>query len=188
MKKILATLITLLFVLPVFCSTCVFAASKKEKKNDDNYKIEYLNISWWEKYNDPVLTAYIQELYDKNHDLKIAALKVKEGENIVKISFANELPQLSFGPMMIKDYAQWGYQLPLTATYEIDIWGQNRLKTKSIEKQLQIVRQQERASYIALTSAFASTYFNLIKTDKLIEIQKDIVRKCSIIWYIQKKF
>ena len=65
MKKILATLITLLFVLPVFCSTCVFAASKKEKKNDDNYKIEYLNISWWEKYNDPVLTAYIQELYDK---------------------------------------------------------------------------------------------------------------------------
>lgn len=204
MKKILATLITLLFVLPVFCSTCVFAASKKEKKNDDNYKIQYLNISWWEKYNDPVLTAYIQELYDKNHDLKIAALKVKEGENIVKISFANELPQLSFdgnlgrtmkssdqhfGSMMIPDYAQWGYQLPLTATYEIDIWGQNRLKTKSIEKQLQIVRQQERASYIALTSAFASTYFNLIKTDKLIEIQKDIVKiQEEIAQKIQKKY
>ena len=94
-----------------------------------------------------------------------------------------------FGPMMIKDYAQWGYQLPLTATYEIDIWGQNRLKTKSIEKQLQIVRQQERASYIALTSAFASTYFNFIKTDKLIEIQKDIVKiQEEIAQKTQKKY
>ncbi len=78
-----------------------------------------------------------------------------------------------FGDMMIPDYAQWNYLMPLTASYEIDIWGQNRLRTKSIEKQLEIIQQQERASYIALTSAFCKAdYFNLIKTDKLIELQK----------------
>ena len=188
MKKILAALITLLFVVPIFCNN--EAIAKKAKKNQETDRTQYLNLSWWEKYNDPLLTGYIQELYEKNHDLKIAAIKVKEGENIVKISLANELPQVTFdgklgrimkgseqyfGDMMIPDYAQWNYLMPLTASYEIDIWGQNRLRTKSIEKQLEIIQQQERASYIALTSAFAADYFNLIKTDKLIELQKEIV-------------
>lgn len=188
MKKTLSALLTLLFVLQIFVPPA--DAKTRRKDNEDAKHIEYLNMSWWEKYNDPVLTGYLQELYEKNHDLKIAALKVKEGEKMVRASLANELPQISFdgnvgrtmrssnqqfGNMLIPSYAQYGYQFPLTATYEIDIWGENRLKTKSIEKQLDIVKQAERASYIALTSAFASDYFNLIKTDKLLEIQKDIV-------------
>ena len=204
MKKILAALITLLFAMSIFCADSAQAKTKKQKKDKEQQKIEYLNIQWWEKYNDPLLSGYIQELYEKNHDLKIAALKVKEGENIVKISFANELPQVSFdgnlartmkssdqyfGAMVIPDYAQWGYLLPLTASYEIDIWGQNRLTTKSVEKQLEIIQQQERASYIALTSAFAATYFNLVKTDKLVELQKDIVKvQEEIVSKTQKKY
>lgn len=175
-----------------------------KQKNTQPVQTAYLNTSWWEKYNDPILTAHIQELYLKNHDLKIAALKVKEGEKMVRISLANELPQVSFdgnlgrtmrssdqhfGSLVIPSYAQYGYQFPLTASYEIDIWGQNRLKTKSIEKQLEIIRQEERAGYIALTSAFASNYFNLIKTDKLIEIQNEIVQtQKEIAQKTQKKF
>lgn len=205
MKKILAALITLLFAMSFFLNTGqVQAKTKKHSEETTANQIEYLNLSWWEKYNDPILTDYIQELYTKNHDLKIAALKVKEGEKMVRISLANELPQISFdgnlgrtmrssdqhfGSLIIPSYAQYGYQLPLTASYEIDIWGQNRLKTKSIEKQLEIMKQEERASFIALTSAFASNYFNLIKTDKLIEIQKDIVdTQKTIAQKTQKKF
>ena len=120
------------------------------------------------------MTGYLQELFDKNHDLKIAALKVQEGEQMVKVSLANELPQVyfdgnlgrvmrssnqQFGNMIIPSYAQYGYQFPFTATYEIDIWGQNRIRTKSAEKQLEMIKQAERASYISLTSAFASNYF-----------------------------
>ena len=187
MKKFFTTLILCVFML-----SCLPAEAKKDKKEEQQQtqRLEYLNLSWWEKYNDPILTSYIRELYEKNHDLKIAALKVKEGEKMVKISLANELPQITFdgnlgrtmrssnqqfGSMLIPSYAQWGYQLPLTASYEIDIWGENRLRTKSIAQQLEIIKQEERASYIALTSAFASVYFNLIKTDKLLDIQKDIV-------------
>ena len=202
MKKILAALITLLFVVPIFCAN--EAEAQKAKKKQEVDRTQYLNIVWWEKYNDPILTDYMQELYEKNHDLKIAAIKVKEGENVVRMSLANELPQVTFdgklgrvmkgseqyfGDMMIPDYAQWNYLMPLTASYEIDIWGQNRLKTKSIEKQLDIIKQQERAGYIALTSAFAADYFNLIKTDKLIENQKEIVElQEAIAQKTQKKY
>ncbi len=191
MKKILAALITLFFVMLLNSTDVVWAKSKSKKENQEqSQRIEYLNLSWWEHFNDPLLTSYIQELYEKNHDLKIAALKVKEGEKMVKISFANELPQVSFdgsfgrimpssnqqfGNMLIPSYSQYQFQMPLTASYEIDIWGENRLKTKSIEKQLEMIREDERASYIALTSAFASEYYNIIKTDKLIDIQKQLV-------------
>ena len=202
MKKIFTTLVILsIFMLQIM--TAEAKQSKKEKQREQS-RTEYLNLQWWEKYNDPNLTAYIQELYEKNHDLKIAALKVKEGENIVRMSLANELPQVSFdgrlgrtmkssnqyyGSMVIPDYAQWGYLLPLTASYEIDIWGQNRLTTKSIEKQLEMLEQQERASYIALTSSFATNYFNLIKTDKLLENQKEIVKiQEEIVNKTQKKY
>ena len=60
-------------------------------------------------------------------------------------------------------------------TYEVDIWGENRLKTKSIEKQRDIIKQNERSAYINLTSQLASNYFNLIKLDKLIENQEQLV-------------
>lgn len=202
MKKIIAALITLIFVMPFFITGAAYAKAKKEQQNTD--KTEYLNLSWWEKYNDPILTGYIQELYEKNHDLKIAALKVKEGEKLVRISFANELPQVSFdgsfgrvmpssnqqlGKLIVPSFSQYQFQMPLTASYEIDIWGENRLRTKSVQQQLEVIKQEERASYIALTSAFASVYFNLIKTDKLLDIQKEIVStQEEITKKTQKKF
>ena len=70
--------------------------------------------------------------------------------------------------------------------YEVDIWGTNHFKTKSAKQHLEIAKQAERATYIALTSDFSSDYFNLIKADEflsiqnqLIKIQEDIVSKVS---------
>ena len=184
MKK----LITLLFMLFLLCPQTGFCKAAKEPAD---YKKQYINLEWWERYNDPVLSGHVQTLYQKNHDLKIAALKVKEGEKLVKISFANELPELSFngslarnlkssnlqfGNMMIPSFKQSELQLPLTMSYEVDIWGMNRFRTKSVEKQLAMIQQDERATYIALTSAFAAEYFNLIRVDELIRIQEQVVK------------
>ena len=58
----------------------------------------------------------------------------------------------------------------------MDIWGKNRLKTKSKKEQLEIVKQAQRATYISLSSDFATDYFNLIKADKLIEIQDELIK------------
>lgn len=152
---------------------------------------EAMNLDWWSSFNDEILLQNLVTLYDKNYDLKNAELKIKENEQIVKMQFANELPaavlsgELSrdlraprqqFGAMRIPAYSQYNYNIPLTAGYEIDIWGKNRLKTKSKKEQLEIIRQAERATCIALSSDFATEYFNLIKADKLIEIQQNIIK------------
>lgn len=186
MKKFLIILLTLTVVVLPACAK----QSKKDIRHEQN-KIHYLNISWWEKYKDPVLTENIKKLYEVNYDLKNADLKVKENEKMVKIQFADELPALTFdgslgrvfrssnqqfGAMQIPSYAQYNYQLPLTMSYEIDIWGENRLKTKSAEQQLAIIEQAERAAYIALTSDFTADYFNLIKTDKFLQLQEELIK------------
>lgn len=184
--KIFKIFLTLLILL---CSLSV--AEAKTKKNTQDYRLEYLNIDWWQKYNDSVLTNYISTAFKNNQDLKIADLNVKQSEQVVKMAFAGQLPQVGFqgdifrdlssatvkmGAITVGDYSQSNFFLPLTMSYEVDIWGENYLRTKSFKKQLEMIRQNERAAYISLTSAVASEYFNLVKFDKLIKDQEELVK------------
>ena len=185
--KILKILLTLFILL----CTVSLADAKTKSNSNENYRLEYLNLDWWQKYNDPVLTDYISTAFKNNQDLKIATLNVKQSEQVVKMAFVGQLPQVGFqgdvfrdfrsanvklGDVIVKDYSQSNFFLPLTMSYEVDIWGENYLKTKSFKKQLEMVKQNERASYISLTSAVASEYFNLVKLDKLIKNQQELVK------------
>ena len=160
-------------------------------------RLDYMNMDWWKNYNDEVLIYHFQTLYENNHDLRIAALKTKQAEENIRLAGANQLPQLGFdgsvsrvfrgprtqfGSVVIPIYIQNEIFLPLNASYEIDIWGQNYLNRKSAKKQAEIAKQQERAAYIYITSSFAADYYNLIKMDelernllKIIDLQKNIV-------------
>ena len=160
-------------------------------------RLDYMNMDWWKNYNDEVLINHFQTLYENNHDLRIAALKTKQAEENIRLAGANQLPQLGFdgsvsrvfrgprtqfGSVVIPKYIQNEIFLPLNASYEIDIWGQNYLNRKSAKKQAEIAKQQERAVYIYITSSFAADYYNLIKMDelernllKIIDLQKNIV-------------
>lgn len=160
-------------------------------------RLDYMNMDWWKNYNDEVLINHFQTLYENNHDLRIAALKTKQAEENIRLAGANQLPQLGFdgsvsrvfrgprtqfGSVVIPKYIQNEIFLPLNASYEIDIWGQNYLNRKSAKKQAEIAKQQERAAYIYITSSFAADYYNLIKMDelernllKIIDLQKNIV-------------
>ena len=188
MKKINILIITLCLLL---CNVSTAYAKKAEKNNKDDYRLEYLNLQWWQKYNDPALTQYIIKAYENNQDLKIANLNVKQAQQVIKEAFAQQLPHLGIqgnifrdlqssdvkmGSILVNDYQQSNFVLPLTMTYELDIWGENYLKTKSVKKQVEMIKQNERATYIALTSAIASQYFNFVKFDKLIKNQEELVK------------
>ena len=165
----------IIFALVIILLCSFLPASARQRKEDDSYKLQYLNLDWWKTYKDDILVDYMQQAYKNNQDLKISALKTKQAEQVVKESFAAELPQIGFngnyfrdfrssdvrlGDVVINDYSQSNFILPLTMTYELDIWGENHLRTKSLKKQVEIMKQDERGTYISLTSALASEYFN----------------------------
>lgn len=45
-----------------------------------------------------------------------------------------------------------------------------------MKEQLEIIKQAERATYIALTSDFAADYFNLIRVDEFLNIQNELIK------------
>jgi NodT family efflux transporter outer membrane factor (OMF) lipoprotein len=155
-----------------------------------DYRDEFINKSWWERFNDPVLIDYILKTSYANNDLKSAGLRVSESSALVMESLGKEFPvvvagadyqrnktsdNISMGSFKLPSYTQNTFNLPFMVNYELDLWQKNRLKTIGVTKQLEAARYDERAAYISLTSAVAAVYFNSIKSDKLIEIQKQLV-------------
>ena len=193
--KIFVTLIVLL------CAGLAVQAKETPVIAD---KIEYMNLDWWKQFQDENLNKYMLFAYENNKDLKIASAETKQAQQVVKLSFSDQLPQLTFNPqigreftsadtrfgdILIPDYTQNRFLLPLTMTYEVDIWGENYLKTKSVKQRLEMIKQDERASYIMITTALASNYYNLIKADKLIENQNELVKlQEEVVNLTQKKY
>ena len=167
--------------------------SKKEKKHSQENKFEYLNVEWWENFNDPILNEYISRAVQNNHDLKAATLAVEEYYQNVKAQFSAQLPQIGagFAPNYLKmpgtTSSDWVFAMPVFASYEVDLFLKNRDKTKSVKKSYEASQFDERAAYIAVVSAVGTTYFNVVKLDKMIELQEEIVQSREKIYDLMLK-
>lgn len=152
--------------------------SKKQKSND--YKYAYVNTVWWNNFNDANLSGYIDKAIKNNYDLKMATLAVEEYYQNTKLQFANELPQIGvgFAPYYTKipgESWDWGFATPAYVNYEADIFLRNRDKTKSVKKLYEASQFDERAAYISVASAVGTTYLNIVRLNKIIDLQKQIV-------------
>jgi NodT family efflux transporter outer membrane factor (OMF) lipoprotein len=180
----------LFLVILIFCNTPICVAfwfeNDKSAPKDFSYKFDYINIDWWENFDDPILKSYIVMALTNNQDLKIATLKTEEYRQFVKMTFGQELPEISMGsnftaikipfskdrPLNISDS---GYVLPFTVKYEADLLRKNHDKTQSAKKQFEVSKFQEKATYIAICSYVATVYLNITKNDKLIALQSELV-------------
>ena len=160
----------------------------KQRAKSNQFKYEYINYKWWNNFNDDILTGYIDKAIQNNYDLKNATIAVDEYYQAVKIQFANELPTVTtgFSPAYVKnqgfDNADWIYAMPAIANYELDLFLKNHDKTKASKKEYEGSLQDERAAYIGIASAVGTTYFNIVKLDKMIELQEEIVADRKVIY------
>lgn len=199
-KKILATFLIAGFigidVAPVY-SADVSASTKLTKKQKKDIqekasKLDCINLDWWEGFDDEYLNEYILKAVENNHDLKISTLKVEEARQNVKVQFASELPSLSVGaaPAITKlpgtTSTSGAFAIPVIASYELDIFLKNHDKTKSMKKIYEATQLGEKASYLAIVSAVGATYYNIVRADKLIELQKNIVADRKMIFELMQ--
>jgi NodT family efflux transporter outer membrane factor (OMF) lipoprotein len=205
MKKIisLALIIGLFVINGIPCVAYSF-----NKKNNliqsqvTQYKFEDVNFDWWKNYNDEYLEGYIIKAINNNYDLKIATLKVEEARQYVKIQFSNELPNVSIGASEFLYKApeiavpgmelasgrntESSFGMPIMMNYELDLFLKNHDKTKSVKKLHEVSKFQERAAYLSIASAVGGAYFNIIKLDKLIDIQNEIITDRQQIYELMK--
>lgn len=195
MKKIFTILLILCFSILNISPVFAIISNKKEKAELEHEKTvyEYINLPWWENFNDEHLNKYIVKAIENNQDLKIATLKVEEARQNVKIQFANELPTLTVGasPAILKmsgiTQTHGAFMVPVIASYEIDIFLKNHDKTKSVKKLYEASKLSEKATYISIVSAVGSTYYNIVKADKLIDLQKQILNDRKEIYNLMKQ-
>jgi len=88
---------------------------------------------WWRHFNDPVLDALIVEVLDKNHSLKVAALRLMEAraqQGIAGSTMYPQVQQLSGSALYTERHQsgggssnQWLYGSELGVAWELDFWG-----------------------------------------------------------------
>lgn len=204
LKKSIITLLLASFILTEITPAACFAIGNKNQSNEpkkvsitkthkqreksDEFKYEYINYNWWKNFNDDILNGYIDKAIKNNYDLKMATNTVDEYYQAVKIQFANELPMagVGFGPGYSKipgnNSADWAFAMPAFVSYEVDLFLKNHDKTNASKKQYEATLQDERAAYISIASAVGTTYLNIIKLDKMIELQGEIVKDRKTIY------
>ncbi len=195
LKKLITTALLISFIginfVPALAATTkqnstkpkVFKSmiKKNKKQKSDAYKYDYVNMAWWENFNDPILTGYINKAITNNYDLKMASLAVEEYYQAARIQLSNELPVIGagFSPNYTKMPNQssfnWAFATPAYVNYELDIFLKNRNKTQASKKLYEASKFDERGAYIAIAGAVGTTYLNVVRLDKIIDIQQKIV-------------
>ena len=155
---------------------------KKSKKVSDDYKYAYVNMDWWKSFNDENLNNYITLAIQNNHDLKMSSLAVEEYYQQTRASLARELPSatIGFSPNLLKmpgaTSTVGSFAAPALVQYELDLFLKNRDKTRAVKKLWEGSKIDERAAYISIASSVGATYLNIVKLDKLISLQENIVK------------
>lgn len=147
---------------------------------------------WWTILEDETLTELIRLSLNNNKNLQEAKEKVNEARAMLGISKAELLPWLdsnnswtrkktSDNSLEEKGIANT-YKLGIDASWEIDIFGENRYKTEAAKADLQMQYAQLHSTWVSLSSEVAINYISLRTlqerldiTENNLKLQKDIV-------------
>lgn len=134
-------------------------------------------LAWQELFTDPQLQALIEEGLENNTDLRTAHLRVQEAEAALMTSRLAYLPALSLTPQgTISSFdgskASKSYQLPVSTSWEIDIFGKLTNAKRSAKAALEETKSYRQAVRTQLISTIANTYYTLLLLDKQLAISE----------------
>lgn len=133
------------------------------------------NLSWREVFADPCLQTLIDSALIRNVDLQTAHLRVKEAEATLLSARLSYLPSFSLSPQGTASSFDGGkaaqtYSLPVTASWEIDVFGRltnAKRRAKAVYAQS---KDYEQAVQTQLVAAVANNYYTLLMLDAQLEI------------------
>lgn len=134
--------------------------------------------SWNELFTDPHLAALIERGLANNTDYLAAQQRVKEAEATLLSAKLAYLPSFALAPQgTVSSFdnhkATQTYTLPVTASWELDIFGKLRnakQQAKALYAQSQDYRQAVRTQLIA---GIANTYYTLLMLDAQLAISQE---------------
>lgn len=133
------------------------------------------NLPWKEIFRDAKLQALIEEGLSNNVDIQAAALRVQEAKVMLTAAKLSYLPSINLAPqgtatsMGGSNYVK-AYQLPVSASWEIDLFGKI-LNTKRGQKvAYEQSKYAEQAVRSQIICGIANVYYSLLMLDRQVEI------------------
>ncbi|HDR0609972.1 TPA: efflux transporter outer membrane subunit [Legionella pneumophila] len=189
MLKILALLSCLIL------SSCLVGPNFKEPKKDAANcwltsspaikQSAFQNANWWKVFNDPTLTALIDNGYHNNLSLQMAGVRVLQARAQLAQSVGELYPQQQ---AMVGDYNYnriGGNQLQgllppdfltaslgFSASWELDFWGKYRRAIQSNDALFLASLAAYDSALVTLTSDIASTFIKIRTSEELIKVTK----------------
>lgn len=142
------------------------------------------NLAWQQVFTDPALASLIQRALDNNIDLANAKLNVDIAHANLRGARLSYLPSLALGAqggassVSNNSLTGWNYTIPLTASWEVDIFGKilnNKRSAEASKRQMEDYAQAVRSQIIG---AVANCYYSIAT----LEAQLRLTQQTAEIW------
>lgn len=147
---------------------------------------DVLGTTWWQQFQDPVLTELIESALRESKDLLIATARVDEYMGRLGIATGQLFPQIGAtgtaqrqrvtergATAVPQDRATYStYQAGFTASWEIDLWGKLRRSREAAKADLLSTEEARQGVVMTVVTSVANAYINLRSLDKQLEIAK----------------
>lgn len=135
------------------------------------------NTDWREVFTDTHLQSLIERGLTSNTDYQSAQLRIKEAEATLLSSKLAFLPSFALAPQggvsgIEGQKASWTYQVPVTASWELDIFGRMRNAKKQAQALYAQSRDYKQAVRTQLIASIANTYYTLLMLDEQLKLSQ----------------
>ena len=133
------------------------------------------NLPWREVFTDPQLQALIEQALTSSPDIRTAALRVQEAQAPLLASKLAFIPSLTLSPQGTvsswdKGKATQTYSLPVTASWQIDMFGQLLNLKRQAQATLEQTLAYEQNVRVQLIANTANLYYTLLMLDRQLQI------------------
>lgn len=145
---------------------------------------------WWKNFNDPILNSLIDKALKNNKTLQIAKSRIQEARAGRTLAQSSLFPQINgvanvnrqnLG-FMSQEKTLNVAQTDIQASWELDLFGRNQLRTTQATAILQSIEASQQAVRLGLLSEVAHTYFDIhnyknqiLVTKKNLKLQQKIL-------------
>lgn len=142
-----------------------------------------ISADWWRAFGSTELDALVQEAAAASPDLRIAAERVVQAEQSLRVSGASLFPTLNLGGntgwtrrdandgSAVSETKSSG--ATLNAGYELDLWGRIAANVDSAEASLAGSRFDYDAARLSLSANVATTYFQVLALRERLRIARE---------------
>ena len=145
--------------------------------SDDNFG----NLPWREVFTDPQLQSLIEKALENNADLRNAALNVKMMQTMLTVSKLAFLPSVAIAPQGTISQVQMDgasvnktYQLPVSASWTIDLFGNLLSQKRSAQMKLLATKDYQVVVQTNIICGVANLYYTLMMLDEQLRIVTDM--------------